>query len=97
MANYTAIFNWMNGLGFPVAYSQYTNFINNSNDSSSETKFYSDASLQIFDNTGNPLKVAKFVDVFPTSLQSLVFTSTSQDVQYLVGSATFRYTYYTLE
>lgn len=95
MKNYTSIFDWMNGLGFPQSNDQFTSYTGSSQDQLQSTKFYSDATLQILGNTNNNLKSVKFVDVFPTSLESLVFTSTSQDVQYLVGSATFKYTYYT--
>ena len=99
MTNYMAIYSWMNGLGFPISYEQYKSF-NQPSAGSVATKDgnqYSDATLQILGNTNKAIRTVKFVDVFPVSLESLVFTSTSQDVQYLVGSATFRYTYYTIE
>jgi hypothetical protein len=40
------------------------------------------------------VQTAQFHDLFPVTLDSLVFQSTNQDVQYLVGNATFRYGYY---
>lgn len=99
MNNYMGIFNWLNGLGFPESYSQHSNFLEStSNNAISEAnKEYSDASLQILGNTNRSVKIVKFVDVFPISLESLIFNSTNSDVQYLVGNATFRYTYYTIE
>lgn len=97
MQNYTAIYNWMSGLAFPVSYEQHKQFVATSGDTLDSTKFYSDATLQILGNTNSSVKIVKFVDVFPISLNSLTFTSTSQDVQYLMGNATFRYTYYMFE
>jgi hypothetical protein len=97
MNNYTALFNWMNGLGFPLSYAQHLEYLNNSSDVLDSTKMFSDGTLHIYGNTGDSLKSVKFSDVYPVSLESLVFTSRSQDVQYLVGSATFRYTHYTIE
>ena len=40
-------------------------------------------------------KIIEFVDLFPTNIGSVSFMSTNQDVQYLVGDATFRFSYYT--
>jgi len=36
----------------------------------------------------------QFIDMFPITIESLMFASTNTDVQYLVGQATFRYGYY---
>lgn len=99
MSNYMAIYSWMNGLGFPINYEQFTSFnqAGSTDVPTADGNQFSDATLQILGNTNRPIRTVKFVDVFPISLESLVFTSTNQDVQYLVGSATFKYTYYTIE
>lgn len=96
MINYTAIYNWIVALGFPKNYEQYTKYVNASALASASelSKNYSDALLQILNNSNNPIKTIQFRDIFPTSLGSLSFLSTSQDVQYLVGNASFRFTYY---
>lgn len=89
MTNYQAIFNWITGLGFPANHLQYRQFIDiqNLNRMMSE---YSDATLQILGSNNQPVKTVKFVDIIPTSLNTLTFQSTSNDVQYLVGNATFK-------
>lgn len=97
MKNYTAIYNWMSGLAFPISYEQHKEFMSTSSDALDSTKFYSDAVLQILGNTNSTVKIVRFTDVFPVALNSLTFTSTSQDVQYLMGNATFRYTYYSFD
>ena len=96
MENYKAIHNWLTGLGFPEDHSQFDEMLQKSvvQSKSSLARSYSDATLGILDNTGSTIQTIQFVDLFPESLESLTFTSTSQDVQYLVGSATFRYSYY---
>lgn len=96
MANYVAIHNWITGAGFPIDHSQYTNLLETSTQSSlsENAKAFSDATLQILDSFNNPIRTVQFIDIVPQSLEALTFTSTSQDVVYLIGRASFRYTYY---
>ena len=95
MTNYKAIYNWMVGLGFPEKHSQYTTFINSDDKSRTELgKNYSDATLSVLSATNNVVQQISFVDIFPISLDSLVFQSTNADVNYMIGHASFRYSYY---
>jgi len=96
MENYKAIHNWIVGLGFPEDYAQYTTTIGNAVPSSMSevAKSSSDATLIILGNDNNPIQTIQFADCIPQSLQSITFTSTDQDVVYLVGSVNFSYSYY---
>jgi hypothetical protein len=96
MKNYLAIYNWIIALGFPQSYDQYVKLLDNDQRAllNDLAKNYSDATLEILDNSNNPMHEVHFVDVFPVSLESLTFQSTEQDVNYLVGNATFRFSYY---
>lgn len=96
MENYKAIHNWIIGLGFPEDYEQYTTTIGNTDipGLSEVLKSSSDATLIILGNNNKPIQAIQFADCIPQSLESITFTSTNQDVQYLIGSATFTYTYY---
>jgi hypothetical protein len=95
MKNYKSIHNWLIALSFPENYQQYTNFVNDDVNMYSElAKNYSDGSLSMLDGANNVASTVQFVDLFPISLEGLTFQSTNSDVQYLVGNATFRYTYY---
>lgn len=96
MQNYRAIYNWVVALGFPETYTQYLNFVSNNEltQTSELAKNYSDATLTILGSNNNPVQTIQFHDAFPVSVTSLTFQSTNQDVNYLVGSATFRYGYY---
>jgi hypothetical protein len=95
MLNYVGIYNWIVALGFPETYDQYTTFINGDNTNYSElAKNYSDATLQILNSNNQTARTIVFHDLFPIGIESLQFAGTNQDVQYLVGNATFRYGYY---
>ena len=95
MANYQAIYNWIIALGFPESYEQYTTFIDSDTTNYSELATnYSDATLQILTANNATAKTVQFIDLFPIGIDSLQFAGTNNDVQYLIGNATFRYGYY---
>jgi hypothetical protein len=95
MLNYNVIYNWIVALGFPESYSQYTTLLSNDQTAYGElAKNYSDATLQILDSNNNPVRTVTFQDVFPTSLETLTFASTNDGVNYLIGSATFKFGLY---
>jgi len=96
MENYKAIYNWIVALGFPESYDQYTKFIAESAIASSSelAKNFSDGTLTILTAGNQIAQQIQIHDMFPISIDSLVFQSTNSDVQYLVGSANFRYSYY---
>lgn len=97
MDNYRAIYNWIVALGFPQGYQQYTSFFNERESlvTSDLATNYSQGSLIILGANNTAVRTITFTDMFPTALDSLMFASTNNDVQYLVGNATFRYGYYT--
>lgn len=96
MDNYKAIHNWLIGLGFPENYDQYINFQDSETRPtvSELSKNFSDATLSILGPNNTSIQTITFVDVVPISLDSIMFESTSGDVQYIVGNASFRYSYY---
>lgn len=96
MGNYLAVHNWINGLGFPKNKTQYSNWLEQHDmlNTSELQKGYSDGILTILNSNNTPSKSIKFIDLFPTNLSALNFLSTSNDVQYLIGAASFSYTYY---
>lgn len=100
MRNYTAMYNWLKGLGFPQDHEQYTAFIeksrseNNMYKRSENLSSYSDGTLSILGSNNVPIRQISFIDLHPVSLSSLQFVANATDVNYLIGSATFRYTYF---
>lgn len=103
MENYTAIYDWLVGLGFPASWDQYQNFTTSQGTAQGiDPRFgrnalnYSDATLTILGNNNTPVKSISFVDVHPIGLSSLNFVANASDVNYLIGNAIFRYTYFTV-
>lgn len=96
MVNYTEIYNWIVALGFPQNYEQYISFKNQDqrNKLSELMSNYSDGLLQILNSSNNPVKTIQFRDMFPVAIESLVVASTNTDVTYLVGNASFKFSYY---
>lgn len=95
MKNYKAIYHWLRGLGFPENNSDYIEFTNQDGLSISEMSLMtSNATLSILNNTNSVVSTISFEDCYPTSLGSLQFTSSVDDIQYLVGTVTFNYTLY---
>lgn len=96
MSNYKSIHHWIVSLGFPESYQQYSDFLDEAKipGLSEVSKSHSDGTLTILGNTNTPIQTIEFKDLLPLSLESLTFTSTNQDVQYLVGNASFQYSYY---
>ena len=77
MKNYLAVYNWIVALGFPQSYQQYINFTNQDEISALNelATNYSDGTLQILDNNNLVSKTVQFIDMFPTSLESLTCES----------------------
>jgi hypothetical protein len=99
MDNYKSLYNWMIALGFPDNYEQYSKYIDSTSPQifGELAKNYSDATVGILDAQNNPTNSFKFYDIFPTALDPIQFESTAMDVNYVIGSATFKYTYFTVD
>ena len=91
MKNYIALYTWMIGLGFP---NNYAEFIDGPN---RNLVHMSDAFLQILGSNNSVVKTIKFKDMFPVSLNAITFSSTESDIQYIQGTAEFRYTSFSIE
>jgi len=92
MLNYNVLYNWIVALGFPESYDQYVTFLAGDTTQYDElAKNYSDATLEILDSNNNVVRTITFYDAFPTTLDSITFASTNEGVNYVVGSATFRF------
>ena len=91
MANYISIWSWMIGLGFPNDYSEFIDGANR------PLVHMSDGFLQILGSNNVLVKTVKFTDMFPISLNSITFTSTENNVTYVQGQVTFKYTSFKFE
>lgn len=91
LKNYTAVYDWMTGLGFPESREQFTNFIDGM---TVEQASYSDIQLVILNASNNPAKTLRFVDAFPISLSHIEMSSAQSDTVYLIGSVAFTFAYF---
>lgn len=79
MRNWEEIHNWLIAVGYPKSTDQYV-----------AGQEYSDATLTVLTNSSNPMMEITFIDMFPTSLGDLQFTTTG-GADTLIGSASFRF------
>ena len=91
-------------MGAPKQYSQWLSELKKGDRavtqkgiSYSDSNFYSDATLIIYNSKNIPKLEVKFKDMFPTSLSSLDYSQESTDVEYFKATASFRYMYYEFE
>jgi len=102
LRSWTEIHDWMRGITFPFSFEEYFDLqrqglqqritvpsVNNNQ--------YSTGSLTIFTNKNNPNFRVKFVDMFPTSLSTIVFNTGDSAENIITADATFRFTYYNYE
>jgi hypothetical protein len=97
MENYKRLYNWIVALGFPESYDQY--IAHNASDTTAYgelAKNYSDATLQILDSNNQAIQTLQFYDVFPTTIDSVLFSATNDDVNYVVANVTFKFGWYKL-
>ena len=100
LENYLEIWNWMTGLGFPYSLEQYEDLMSSTkfskNKDNRTTEFYeqSDATLQILSSNFNPNISVIFTGMYPTSLSSLDFDATEENINYFTAQVNFKYTYY---
>lgn len=97
MNNYLMIYNWMIAMGYPQNFDQYINFQNSDIRGlvSDLAKNYSDGTLQILGSNNTVIKSVTFVDLLPTSLSTISFSSTNLDVSYITATVSFQFTYFT--
>lgn len=89
MESYKEIYDWMVGLTKPETFTQYSTL-------KTTEGLYSDAALVVLNSKGNPKIEISFKDVFPISIGSLQFTTTSSSVDYVSTNITFKHDGYTI-
>ncbi len=95
LENYLQIEQWMRALGFPESLSeaisldpQETNLLQAAR---------SDGTILIYNSNFLPIAKVDFKDMFPTSLTPVQFTADATDINYIVATATFKYTIFNVE
>jgi len=96
LKNYMIIHNWMTGLGFPESFQQFKDLTTGENGQEDRKLQYCDGTLHILNSNYRDVATVKFKDLFPTSLTSLDFTASDNDINYFTAEVTFKYTIYNI-
>ena len=98
--NYMEIFNWIRALGFPESleeiYAWQKKDFDINQPAKSTQSFFSDATLEVLTSSQNPNFKVKFEEMWPSSLSTLEFDATDEDISYLTADVTFKYTIFNI-
>ena len=113
LENYMELHNWMINIGFPQNYSQFDSSIRPDGTTRptgktfdsrvpgfgkvSDRDLYSDISLFILSSKNNPVVTIKMFESFPVSLTNIEYSQAETDTSYAECTATFAYSYFTIE
>lgn len=92
------IHDWIRALTFPTKFDEYKNLgqlspnaVNTSNPQ------YSDASLTLLNSKNNPTYRIKFLDCFPTTLSSIMMSTTDDANAVITADVSFRFTVFNID
>lgn len=99
---WTELHDWIRGATFPTDFEEYANLARLNPQANIRTiqqrpPVYSDAMLTIYTNKNNANFRVKFVDLFPTNIGSLSFSSGDSAENIVTADATFRFSYFNYE
>ena len=90
MKNWLEVYNWMGSISPSWDHGSLISGQYNQD-------FFSNATLNITNSAYKPKLKVMFHDLFPTSISGIDFDSTSTENEPVIATATFAYTYYTVE
>ena len=88
LINYLEIYEWMRSLGSSDTTDDYKSL---SSDPNPNRGIVSDGILMLLTNTMNTNKEVHFIDMFPTSLGTINFTSSSDAIEAITCDVSFTY------
>ena len=95
LENYLQIERWMRSLGFPETIAEAVS-LDPQKDSLLDGA-RSDGTLLIYNSSFNPVARVNFKDMFPSALTPVPFTADVTDINYIMATATFKYTIFNVE
>ena len=93
--NYLQIEKWIRSLGFPESLAESIPLDPNEEDLLMGAR--SDGTLLIYNSSFNPIAKILFKDMFPVSLTPVPFSADATDINYIMATATFKYTIFNVE
>ena len=91
-----AVHNWLTGLGFPETPQQFKDKVTDVEGQRDFNEQFCDGTLSILNSNFRTIARVKFSNLFPTSITSLEFDATENDVNYFTAEASFKYTVYNI-
>jgi len=97
LQNYSEIYNWMIGLGYPDSQKQFIDMRQDDDyypqigDRENPHAEFSDGTLEILNSNLRGQAYVKLEGLFPVALSSLDFDATQTDINYFTASVTFKY------
>jgi hypothetical protein len=97
LAAWKEIHDWMRGITFPTDYAEYAGLKDLSPFVNTNFPQFSEAILTVLTSSNVPQYRVRFIDSFPISLSSIIFSATDTPDNVLTADATFRYSYFQLD
>lgn len=103
LRSWTEIHDWIRGITFPTDFKEYVDLAKQSNGTIQRNAFgkskpqYSQSTLTFYTNKNNPNFRIHFVDIFPTSLSTIIVNTGDTAENIITADATFRFSYYDYE
>jgi hypothetical protein len=99
---WTEIHDWIRATTFPTNFKEYLDLQRSDKGPYIRGSFnnkpqYSNAILTLYTNKNNANFRVKFIDLFPTSLSTILFSSQDSAENVVTADATFRFSYYEYE
>lgn len=99
MRAWTEIHDWIRAITFPTEFEEYVSLQRqeaktNISPAVPPRPQYSSAILSVFTNKNNPNFRIKFIDIFPTSLSTIIFNTQDTAENIVTADASFRFAYY---
>ena len=95
LENYLQMERWMRSLGYPETLGEAVS-LDPQKDSLLDGA-RSDGTLLVYNSSFNPVARVNFKDMFPSSLTPVPFTAEVTDINYIMATATFKYTIFNVE
>ena len=85
----------MRSLGFPESIGESIPLNPNEEDLIKSAR--SDGTMLVYNSSFNPVAKIKFKDMFPSSLTPVPFSANATDINYIMATASFKYTIFNVE
>tara|TARA_B100001250_G_scaffold285085_1_gene247123 strand:+ start:786 stop:1346 length:561 start_codon:yes stop_codon:yes gene_type:complete len=95
LVNYLQVHDWMRALGFPEHFGESIPL--DVNDQNPQQSAYSDGSLLVYNSSFVAVAKVDFSDLFPVSLTPISFSANATDINYIMATASFKYTIFNVE